>query len=83
MSVFLCRNQQADSKIYGEMQKLWHSKEAQHKGLTLSFLLIIELESDIRVRTNKPMGQNMNWKQIHKYVCAGVALGNSKGKTEF
>ena len=25
------------------------------------------------------MGQNMNWKQIHKYVCAGVALGNSKG----
>ena len=44
MGVFLCRNQQADSKIYGEMQKLWHSKEAQHKGLTLSFLLIIELE---------------------------------------
>ena len=67
------------------MQKLWHSKKAQSKGLPLSFLLIIELEwvTLEQEQTNKPMGQNMKWKQIHKYVCAGVALGNGKGETEF
>ena len=34
-------------------------------------------------QTNEPMEQNMVQKQIHEYMCAGVAPQNSKEKTDF